>query len=269
MTPTGSALRERLGQLAGCEDVGLAETALLLAALDQPGPMEPALASLDRLAAALKREQGVGQQAAALASLLSEWHGFRLDDQDNDLSANLFWVLEHHQGTPEILALLWLEVARRAGWNAQALAFPGCLLVRLEDEDGNRIIIDPALGGHVLTAFDLRAQLKAMAGLAAELEPRLFAPLSNRDILLRLQNEVKLRVLRSGRVTAAVAIVEAMLLFAPDQTALWREAGMMHMRLDNLPAAIAALEQFVARAGNSPARRRTQLLLQEIRARMI
>ncbi|MBC7951350.1 MAG: transglutaminase family protein [Rhodospirillaceae bacterium] len=265
MAVPGPTPRDRLTRLAGCAHVELAETALLLAALDRPGPVDGALAALDRMAAVLTAETANGQ-AEALAAALG---GFRLDEQDDDNSANLFWMLDHHRGTPEALGLLWLEVARRAGWNAEALTFPGCLLVRLEDDSGQRVIVDPAVGGPILAPWQLRAQLKAMAGLAAELEPSLFAPLSNRDILLRLQNEVKLRALRSGRVAQAVAIVEAMLLFAPEQAGLWREAGMMHMRLDDLPAAIAALEQFVARSGNSPARRRTQALLQEIRARMI
>lgn len=264
MAVPGLAARERLARLAGCEHVELAETALLLAGLDA-GDVDRALAALDRMAGGLAAETA-DSRGDALAAGLAE---FRLDDQDDDESASLPWVLSQRRGTPEALGLLWLEVARRAGWSADALAFPGCLLVRLEDEGGQRVIVDPALGGMPLTASQLRAQLKAMAGLAAELTPSLFAPLSNRDILLRLQNEVKLRALRSGRVAEAAAIVEAMLLFAPEQAGLWREAGMMHMRLDNLPAAIAALEQFVARAGNSPARRRTQLLLQEIRARMI
>jgi regulator of sirC expression with transglutaminase-like and TPR domain len=264
----GPALRDRLARLGACVEPELAETALVLAALDRPGKVEDGLAQLDRLAGAVEPALDAEARAAVLASLLADRQGFRLDPMDDDHAANLFWVLDSRQGTPEALGLIWLAVARRAGWAADALSFPGRLLVRLEDDLGGRAIVDPVLGGQVLAAFELRAQLKAMAGLAAELQPSLFAPLSNRDILLRLQNEVKLKALRAGRVAEAVTIVEAMLLFAPDQANLWREVGMMHMRLDNLPAAIAALEQFVARAGNSPAGRRTLLLLQEIRARM-
>ncbi|MCR6629514.1 MAG: tetratricopeptide repeat protein [Magnetospirillum sp.] len=79
---------------------------------------------------------------------------------------------------------------------------------------------------------------------------------------------MKLHALLSGRVAEAVAVVEAMLAYAPDQAPLWREAGMMHLRLDDLPAAIAALEQFAGRTANGAARRRTQMLLQDLRARM-
>lgn len=258
------APRDALARLAGQAELELADAALLLAALERTGEAASYAGRLDALAAGL-----AGDDAETCAGRLAErLAGFSLDTLDDDLAANLMWVLDEGRGTPEALGILWLEVARRAGWEAEALAFPGPLLVRLADSNGDRVIVDPALGGMVLAPCELRALLKAEAGLAAELEPSLFAPLPNRDILLRLRNEAKLRVLRSGRVAEAVAVVEAMLLFAPEEAHLWREAGMMHMRLDNLPAAIAALEQFVARSGNSPAARRTQLLLQEIRARM-
>jgi regulator of sirC expression with transglutaminase-like and TPR domain len=264
MEPPGQAVRDRLTRLAGQPDLALAHTALLLAALERPCDPETFSARLDGLAAGL--EGGSAKlRAARLAERLAE---FALEAGDEDQAANLAWVLDHRRGTPEALGVVWLEVAWRAGWAAEALAFPGPLLVRLEDASGGRVIVDPALNGMVLVAPELRALLKAQAGLAAELEPSLFAPLSNRDILLRLQNEAKLRALRAGRVAEALEMVEAALLFAPEQADLWREAGMMHMRLDNLPAAIAALEQFVARTGNGPARRRTLSLLQEIRARM-
>jgi regulator of sirC expression with transglutaminase-like and TPR domain len=258
------APRDRLARLAGQAELELAGTALLLAGLVRAGDVRAFSGQLDELAAGLAAE-GAETRAALLSERLA---GFALDTLDEDHSANLMWVLENRRGTPEALGILWLEVAWRAGWPAEGLAFPGPLLVRLSDGQGGRSIIDPVLGGTILAPHELRALLKAGAGLAAELEPGLFAPLSNRDILLRLQNEAKLKALRSGRVAEAVALVEAVLLFAPEQAHLWREAGMMHMRLDNLPAAIAALEQFVARTGNSPAKRRTQLLLQEIRARL-
>lgn len=264
MALPGQAVRDRLTHLAGQPEPDLAGTALLLAALDLPCDPETFSARLDGLAAGL--DGGTAEiRAARLAERLA---GFALDTCDEDHSANLMWVLDHRRGTPEALGVVWLEVAWRAGWSAEALAFPGPLLVRLKDEAGGRVIVDPVLDGMVLAPPELRALLKAQAGLAAELEPSLFAPLSNRDILLRLQNEAKLKALRSGRVAEALELVEAVLLFAPEQANLWREAGMMHMRLDNLPAAIAALEQFVARTGNGPAKRRTQLLLQEIRARL-
>lgn len=265
----GPAPREALARMADFDHVGLAETALLFSLLDRPAPGSDPLGRLDALAGELDGGiRGAVNRAAALADLLARRHGFLVDDDEEADSGDFLWALDHRRGSPEMLGILWIEVADRAGWDAEALTFPGRFLVRLGGADGSRAIVDPAEGGRVVEPHDLRAGLKAMAGLAAELEPDLFAPLSNRDILLRLRNETKLRRLRAGHVAEAVALVEATLLFAPAEAALWREAGMMHMRLDNLPAAVAALEQFVARTGNAPARRRTQQLLQDIRARL-
>jgi regulator of sirC expression with transglutaminase-like and TPR domain len=171
-------------------------------------------------------------------------------------------------GSGPALAIIWLEVAWRAGWEAEALRFPGMMPIRLTDAHGHRAIADPAADGHLLQAADLRAALKAAEGIGAELHPDHFAPLGNRDILLALQDDAKLKALMGGRVAEALAVVEGMLAFSPERETLWREAGMMHLRLDNLPAAIAALEQFAARTHNDTARRRTQHLLQDLRARM-
>jgi regulator of sirC expression with transglutaminase-like and TPR domain len=59
-----------------------------------------------------------------------------------------------------------------------------------------------------------------------------------------------------------------MLMFAPDQAALWREAGMLHLRLDNLRAAIAALEQFMRREAGDAPRHHVAALVQDLRAKL-
>jgi regulator of sirC expression with transglutaminase-like and TPR domain len=286
----GAALRTRLARLATAsdEELNLGEVALMVAALDRtapsasaaPGasPGDPIAYYLDRLtelgadvrSACADGDGSAPSVATALAETLFRRHRFRPDDRDDDdtSNANLMWVLEHRRGTADALGLLALEVGRRAGLLAEGLAFPAHLLVRLEDAGGRRLILDPFAGGRVLSPPEMRALLKAQSGLAAELEPALYAPVANRDILIRLNNEVKLRLLRCGRIDRAVGVVETMLLFAPDRALLWREAGLMHMRLDNLGAAVAALEQFVARTTNIQAKSRTQALLAELKNRL-
>lgn len=216
------------------------------------------LAALDGLTAGLGRDAGIEDLAAAVA-------GIALDE---DAADQLPTVLARRAGPPMALALVWLEAARGLGWPAELLAFPGLALVRLSDGGGRRVIVDAGAGGAVMEPAGLRAALKAVEGMAAELRPALFSPLPNRDILIRQQDELKLRALLAGRIAQALALVEGLLAFAPDQVALWREAGMMNLRLDRTADAIAALEQFAARTANIAARRRTQQLLHDLRARL-
>lgn len=271
----GLAPRDRLTALGNAADgsVGLAEAALSLAALEHPwGAVDDYLAFRDALAGELGRSgaASAGERAAALADLMARRHRFRGDDQDDDetCNANLMWVIDHRRGVAAALGILYLEAARGAGWAAEALAFPSRLLVRLEDAGGGRAILDPFAGGGVVAPHELRLLLKEAAGGGAELAPHLWESLGNRDILVRLQNDVKVRLLRCGRMERALAVVEGVLLFAPDQAPLWREAGLMQLRLGRLKAAVASLEQFVARTDNGAARRRTLQLLQEVRGRL-
>src|SRR3546814_9196726 len=117
-----------------------------------------------------------------------------------------------------------MHAARAKGWAAVGLNFPGHVLLRLE-RHGERAILDPFNEGRVHGATELRDLLKAMQGQDAELGPEHYQPVTDRAILLRLQNNIKLRLVQRDETAKAAKVVETMLLFAPGATVLWREAG--------------------------------------------
>ncbi len=129
-------------------------------------------------------------------------------------------------------------------------------------------MFDPFHDGRVRDAAELRDLLKAIAGTAAELEPRHYAAVSDRDILLRLQSNLKLRLIESQQLAPALTVIEGMLLFAPEHAGLWREAGLISAELGNLRAGIAALERCRALAADEFGRRHAAALLQQLRARL-
>ena len=200
----------------------------------------------------------------ALGELLLVRHGFSAGNEDGDELADL---LADRRGSEEVLVMLWLIVGHGLGLRCESLAFPLQPLVRLCDGRGGRAIVDCGQGV-VLDSPALRARLKADAGTKAELEPRFFHGLGARDALLRRRQAVKMRRQRLGDLAPALAVVESALLFAPDRAGLWREAGLMRLRLNDLAGAAAALEQFVLRENNAVARGRGRQLLAEVRARM-
>ena len=186
------------------------------------------------------------------------------DDLQN---ANLMRVIDRRKGLPISLGILYLRAARAQGWSAEGLNFPGHFLVLLEHE-GRRAIIDPFNEGATRTADDLRRLLKATIGADAELAPHHYATVTDRDILLRLQNNVKLRLTQLGEGARAVSTIKVMLDFAPSESSLLREMAALEAKLGNLQAAISALAEYLQREVRDGPRQEAALLLQRLQRRV-
>jgi regulator of sirC expression with transglutaminase-like and TPR domain len=260
----------------GDESIDLAEGALALAALDRP---RVGLERYKEHLAALASEVGtlarhvvrptVATCADAINTVLFRQHGYAGDSQtyDDMQNANLIRVIDRKKGLPVALGILYMHAGRAQGWALQGVNFPGHFLVAL-DVAGERSILDPFAGGAARPIDELRALLKSVAGGAAELLPAHYAPMGNRDVLLRLENNIKLRQLRSGDTDAALATLDSMLLFAPEKAELWREAGLLNARVGKLRAAVEALERFMTLDGGHAERYQVATLLQNLRARL-
>ncbi len=270
-----SALR-RVGGLPDAA-IDIADTALLLAALDQPRlPLERYrhhLSLLARDAAELSSQQAAESELAGrlatLRRVIFEKYGYAGDEETYDdlQNGNLMRVIDRRRGLPVALGILAVHTARAQGWDVAGLAFPGHFLLQFQAGAG-RIVADPFNELRELQASDLRDLLKVLAGVEAELKPEHYAPVGNREILLRLQNNLKLRHLREHRPEQALEIVESMLLFAPDRHGLWREAGLLHAHLSNLRAAIVSLEHYLELAPLGGERQQANELLRQLRGQL-
>lgn len=255
-------------------DVGLAETALLLAALDRPGvDVEPYRRYLRGLAeearTVLRPTDSVEVQCAQLAEVMAVRHGYRGDAEhyDDPRNANLIDVIDRRRGLPVALGILYLHAGRASGADIVGLGFPSHFLVRLSGR-GQRAIVDPFHGGRRLEAADLRQLLKERHGRDAEIAPEHYAPVGNRDILIRLQNNIKLRAVAAGNIARAAELLEMMILFAPDRSQLSWELAVIESRSGNLKRAIATLERFLADCPGADGRAELEDLLQRLRARV-
>lgn len=252
----------------------IGEAALALASFERP---RVALARYRQHLAAIARDVGrhveAGGDLAARVRALNEIillkHGYSGDEltYDDVQNANLMRVVDRRKGLPVALGILYLHAARAQGWDGVGLAFPGHFLIRL-DNGPERLILDPFHNGRICDAASLRELLKAMAGQDIELTARHYAPVSDRDVLLRLQNNIKSRLLQSGRTEPALRVVQTMLILAPDLPGLWHEAGVLNARLGNMRAAVEALQEFIVRAPEGGARHQAATLLQQLKAKL-
>lgn len=258
-------------------EINLARTALLLAARERPAidlsAYENHLSEMTREAGARLVAENAGESLegiiTAINSVLYEQYGYRGDDENyDDLSnADLFSVIDRRRGLPVALGILYLHIARRLYCEADGLSFPGHFLIRV-GYGGERRILDPFNEGRICTPADMRQLLKALAGIDAELTREHYAASSDLQILLRLQNNLKLRLLRAQKADEALPVVESMLLLAPETPDLWREAGLIHNHLGQLREGIYALEQYLSLAGPDEHRQETAQLLEEMRGRL-
>ena len=252
----------------------IAEAALALASFERPrvGPTRYR-EHLQLLARDVGRHPGaagdVAERARALNEIVLLKYGYSGDalTYDDLQNANLMRVVDRRKGLPVALGILYMDAGRAQGWETVGLAFPGHFLVRLSDGP-ERLILDPFHGGRVCTAAELRELLKATAGLDSELQTEHYAPVSDRNVLLRLQNNLKARLIQAERYQQAVTVAETMLMLAPDLAELWREAGLLHAKLGNMRSAVAALEQVVLRARDDMARHQAAAMLQQLRSKL-
>ncbi|MEQ8194025.1 MAG: tetratricopeptide repeat protein [Rhodospirillales bacterium] len=274
--PHIQARLRRIGTLDAAQ-IRLGETALFLAnAINKLARIMPYVRHLKRLTLDVTNYLGsdidtddITLRAEALRQVLAKRYGYgpAPDGADQLEAANLMRLIDTRMGSGAALTVLYVHVAQSLGWDAGAVDFPGRSLVRLET-GGVRGIFDPSDGFRFRAPQDLRRLLKEIVGTQAELVPAHYAALDNRALLVRFQDRVKLYLLETERYFEAADIIETTLLIAPREAALWRELGHLHARLDNIGAAVNALETFMSLSEGSERRYRTSLVLQELRARL-
>ena len=241
-----------IGQLTDAE-IDIGNAALQLARVDAPdADWQGGARHLSDLAqATVKRAstmdgEDLPARAAALSEVLAGDFGYTgdLETYDDPANANLIRVTERRRGLPVALGVIWLHAARAAGWGSHGVDFPAHFLVALEGRK-TQVVVDVFNGGQVMSARALRDLLKRVEGENAELRPGLLQPMSTRRVLLRLQNNIVTRRLDAGDLRGGLRCTEDMVLIAPDHAELWRQAGIMNQKLEQVAAARDCYQRFL------------------------
>jgi regulator of sirC expression with transglutaminase-like and TPR domain len=279
MSESAEALLAELGRTDGTI-LPVAEAALAFARLDRPEiDPEGYRAHLDQLADELAAELGgvtappLRERVRALVQVMVGNHGYQGDGATYDdlANADLMRVIDRRRGLPVALGILYIHAARAQGWQAGGLNFPGHFLIRI-DAGGERAILDPFAGGELRNAAQLKKLMQLMGGgregAPTELKPEHYRVVADREVLLRLQNNIKLRLLQAGGSEAAFEVLRRMRLLAPRHADLWRETGSLAAHIGRLGAGIQALETALELAPGAEWRHEAALLLQQLKGRL-
>lgn len=225
----------------------IATAALMLSALDHPGQfLSPYFDHLEEIASAARNEARRSQRpeeiVRALASLMTSQ--FRYDGDrttyDDPRNADLISVIDRRRGLPVALGILYLHAARAAGCAGSGLNTPGHFLLSL-GLGAHHMLVDPFNGGAALNMENLSRQPQ-LPGQAPIGERSVLEAVGDTDVLLRLQNNLKLRALRMGEVARAIELASRMTLIAPTRPELWLDLARLNEASEAFRAAREALE---------------------------
>jgi regulator of sirC expression with transglutaminase-like and TPR domain len=228
------------------EAIALDSSALELAALDHPGiDLAPYLDFLGAMTELALTRGGAArsarQRADVLAEVIAGQHRFAgdRDTYDDPRNADLIEVIERRRGLPVSLSILYVGIARRIGWEADALNTPGHVLARL-GPDPAPVLIDPFNGGAVVAIDDL-ARLLAHATGGGALTPSDLQPMSNRDVLVRLLMNQATRAERAGEAARALVLYRRITTVAPAHAFGWWEQARLELAGRDVAAARGSL----------------------------
>jgi regulator of sirC expression with transglutaminase-like and TPR domain len=181
-------------------------------------------------------------------------------------------VLERRTGIPITLAIVWCEMARRAGVFARGIAFPGHFLVRVEERPalggrtiGAPVIVDPFGDAQVVGDAELRALLRRTLGDGAELHPSLLEPASARTTLVRMLMNLKAIWANRGDHARAFVAIDRIVALVPDSARMLRERAGVALRLGIDELARADLARVLELEPQAPDARQIERRLAELR----
>jgi regulator of sirC expression with transglutaminase-like and TPR domain len=142
-------------------------------------------------------------------------------------------VFDRGLGIPITLSIVYMEVARRVGIALSGVGMPGHFLLK-HFSDGREVLIDCFNRGEVLTRQDCQGRLDEIYSGEMRLQPEFLHPISRRQILTRMLNNLKTVYLSTRNFRKALAIADMVLVIYPKsaedvkQRALLRYSMNLH-----------------------------------------
>ncbi|HUE86710.1 MAG TPA: transglutaminase-like domain-containing protein [Vicinamibacterales bacterium] len=262
-------LAQQLADAADRPGPDLAAPAFLVARLEyrklDPGPYLDCLdawgeAALHRIAADPGHEAPLAARVDALNHYLFTVLGFvgNREQYEDPRNSCLNEVLDRRTGIPITLALVYIEIARRAGIRAEGVNFPGHFLVRVlhdlhTDDQDEGLIVDAFHGGAILNEHDCRLLLHRHMGEEAAWQPELLARATRRQILVRMLLNLKRLYVRWRSFPQARSVADLLLALSPSAVTELRDRGLLAYHMNDFPAALRDLEEYLklAKLGES------------------
>ncbi len=236
-----ASLKETL--TAGEKEIDLVQAALLVAQLDDPDLQpESYRRHVDRMGRELLTEIPAGADDAAKLRALRHYffeeqgfHGSRGEFHDR-ANSYLNNVIEHREGIPITLSLLFIEVGQRVGLaQLRAHPLPGHFMAAIKLADGTDHVIDVFEGGRELTHEE--ADLVVRQFSEGDVKSELLEPARKRDIIVRMVRNLATISRADGADNSTLRYLDLILALQPSAHIDRLERAKVRARSNDIPGA--------------------------------
>ena len=241
------SLLEYLQADPACRNLAEGAIHAVAPALADPDPA-PVLAQLDEwaflLAGRMPLPWNTHKAVDALHELLFTELGLQGDREtyDDPRNALLPAVIQRRRGLPIALSILWVDLARRMGFDAVGVGLPGHFITALRTDFG-LLCFDPFHGGRPVGLGTGEALVRAASSGRVTFHPDMLQPCPDRQILVRLVRNLHLRFMHGSRWEEALWTSTHLALLEPSNPRPYKERAFVHLQRGDPGAALLDLQE--------------------------
>jgi regulator of sirC expression with transglutaminase-like and TPR domain len=258
--------------------IDLAAAALAIARTEYPLlDAEYYLGRLEALANRVKgrmRSNPTAHEAIALLNrVLFDEEGLRgnRDDYYDPRNSFLNDVLDRKLGIPITLSVIYMDVARRAGFPVAGTGMPGHFLLKHYDVMAGDFLIDPFNRGRIVGSAECQQRLDEIYSGQLEFKPEFTQAVTHREILTRVLNNLRQIYFTQRNFRKGLTVLDLLLAIPPLSADLLRERGLVRLNLEQYLGAAQDLGTYLQlqpKAADADEVRETLDMLRQLLARM-
>lgn len=252
------------------EQIDLAKASLYFAQAEYPDlDIQKYLDSLDEIAQEIVMELTLERYPLKVVKTINNHLFDRLNFQANKQNyydpdnSFLHQVIERKLGIPISLSVIYLAIAYRLDFPMVGIGMPGHFLIRPEFE-GVGFFVDAFNRGEVLFVEDCQARLDENYQQQLQLDLSWLAPVSKKQILARMLNNLKYIYLHRRELDKALSTMSGILQIFPENVAEIRDRGLLYYQINRWDEAIIDLAYFLKVAPNSDDAPMIEILLEKM-----
>lgn len=238
-------------------EIDLVRASLVIARTEYPGleieTYADRMDDLGRQVAALVSDFDVQRALTSINHVLFDERNFRGNRENYYDPRNSFLndVLDRGLGIPITLSVVYMEVARRIGLSLAGIGLPGHFLLKHASDRGPEILIDCFNRGDVLSRQDCQSRLDEIYSGEIRLQPEFLRPISRRQILTRMLNNLKTVYLSTRNFRKALPIADLILVVSPRSAEEVKQRALLRYSIGLYGLASEDLDEYLRLAPNA------------------